>query len=202
MRKNNIIRFLITIIVLTLCCTLFLTACGEDEKSESGKHESSESGKKNPWDKKDKETEKPKDDEPEDKPTDEPEAGELSKYIEHIQVASDDTGIYAVVLQLKDNIADEGSLEWIYYGPKGSAQENVIVCTYTVNYTRTESGKYEIYTFYDGKVDLNQHGKDIFKVNNTFGALVRAKDITITYTPKGGTAEEIFHGEAGNYILR
>lgn len=125
----------------------------------------------------------------------------VSGYIKKVQCAAEKAGIYALIITLDSSkIADNGTLEYLYYGSKGSAQEGVVVCTYVSNYTKLESGKYDVHCFYDGKVDMNHYGLDEIKVNCTFGALVRAEYAIISYTPEGGEKQEIGRIFAENHI--
>ena len=126
-------------------------------------------------------------------------SGNVSEFIDKINIATDGSGIYATVITMSDKIADKGEIEMVYYGAKGEAQENSVVNTYLIKYCKDGDGKFEINTFSDGKVDQNQHGKDVIKVNNTFGALVRADKIIITYTPDGGEPIEIYRATADQF---
>lgn len=107
------------------------------------------------------------------------------------RVQSEEAGIYACVLKLNPEVAaPKGFVEFLYYGKAGTPQENTVVCTYTADY-HTENGKFEIYSKYDGQIDQNQHAKSEIKVACTFGALVRAEYVIISYQPDGGEKQEI-----------
>lgn len=127
---------------------------------------------------------------------------ELSEYIKSLQIASDDTGIYATVLYLSDKIADKGAIEMIYYGPKGTYDENNVVATFHADYEKNTYGTYDVNTYLNGMVNYNQHGKTEIKLNNTFGALIRAGQVILTYTPDGGETVELIRLDAVNCILR
>lgn len=113
-----------------------------------------------------------------------------------INGAADEVGIYAVVVKLTKAAADKGVVEMVYKGAKGSPQENSIVNTFRNHSYNTQSGTFEIHTFFDGEVYANQHNKEEVKVTNEFGANLRAGDVTITYTPDGGETVEIFKEDA------
>ena len=104
-----------------------------------------------------------------------------------------------MVIYLSDKIAEKGSLEFIYKGEKGSPQEKDTIATFTSTYW-IESTGYEIQTLYNGDVYQNQHKKEEIKLVLTFGAGIRAGDVTIFYTPDGGSKEQIFYSsEACSY---
>lgn len=124
-----------------------------------------------------------------------------SDIIEKITGAADDTGIYAVVITLSDNAADKGVIEMVYYGPKNSPQENSVVNTFRIEYYKEDAGTFEIHTFYDGEVYQNYHHKDKVKVDNTFGAAVRARNVIISYTPDGGETQEIYRADAEQFFI-
>lgn len=198
MQNNHIIRLILIILAVSLFCTVFMAGCGDD-----GKESNFTWGNKATDEPDEKVTEKPDEkatEVPDEKATDAPSADELSKYFKSVQVAADDTGIYAVVLKMSDLIADKGSLELVYYGAVGTPQENSVVTTFVIDYFTNDDGTYELRTFYDGEVYQNRHNLTEFKYTLEFGASVRAKDVTISYTPDGGQTEVIFHGESGNYI--
>ncbi len=113
-----------------------------------------------------------------------------------INGGADDVGIYSVVVKLTDNAADKGTIEMVYYGSKGSPQENSIVSTFRIEYYKEESGTYEISTFFDGEVYQNLHHKDEMKITNTFSAALRAGNVIISYTPDGGETKEVFRADA------
>ena len=116
--------------------------------------------------------------------------------IAKISGASDEVGIYSVVVKLTNQAADKGVIEMVYYGAKSSPQENSIVNTFRIEYYREDAGTFEIQTFFDGEVYQNQHHKDEVKVVNTFAATLRAGSVIISYTPDGGETQEIFKADA------
>lgn len=116
--------------------------------------------------------------------------------IAKISGAADEVGIYSIVVRLTEQAAEKGVVELVYYGAKGSPQENSIVNTFRIEYYKEEAGTFEIKTFYDGEVYQNQHHKDEVKVVNTFSATLRAGNVIITYTPDGGETQEIFSADA------
>lgn len=113
-----------------------------------------------------------------------------------INGGADDAGIYSIVVRLTKQAADKGVIELVYYGPKGSPQENSIVNTFRIEYWKDEAGTFEIRTFSDGEVYQNQHKKEELKVTNTFDASLRAGLVIISYTPDGGETQEIFRADA------
>lgn len=121
-----------------------------------------------------------------------PQDSEIAK----INGGADEVGIYSVVVKLTNQAADKGVVEMVYYGAKGSPQENSIVNTFRIEYYKEEAGTFEIQTFFNGEVYQNQHHKDEVKVVNTFDATLRAGSVIITYTPDGGESREIFSADA------
>ncbi|MBQ0102259.1 MAG: hypothetical protein KBT31_05650 [Firmicutes bacterium] len=120
--------------------------------------------------------------------------------IKKIQVVSDDVGIYSTVITLGKNAADKGVIEMIYTGAKGTPQEDSVVNTFRIEYSKDENGKYDISTFFYGEVYQNQRGKEEVKVVNTFDASLRAGDITVFYTPDGGEKQEIYKADAEQFM--
>ena len=119
--------------------------------------------------------------------------------IAKINGGADEVGIYSVVVRLTDRAADKGVVEMVYYGAKGSPQENSIVNTFRIEYYKEEAGTFEIQTFFNGDVYQNMHHKDEVKVVNTFSATLRAGKVIITYTPDGGETQEIFSADAAYF---
>ena len=119
-----------------------------------------------------------------------------SNAIAKINGGADETGIYSIVVRLTDQAADKGVVEMVYYGPKGSLQENSIVNTFRIEYYKEPAGTFEIQTFFNGDVYQNLHHKDEVKVVNTFDATLRAGDVIVSYTPDGGNTQEIFKADA------
>ncbi len=119
-----------------------------------------------------------------------------SGVIKKISGGADDVGIYSVVVRLTDEAADKGVLELVYHGAKGTPQENSVVNTFRIEYEKGTDGLFEIHTFFNGEVYQNYHKKEEVNVTNTFDALLRAGDVTISYTPDGGETKEIFKATA------
>ena len=128
------------------------------------------------------------------------EKDKLPELFKKFQAAADDTGIYAVVVTLSDKAADEGSVEFIYYGPKGTGDENVIVNTFHTDYFKEAAGTFDITTYYDGQINTHQSGKTEVKINNTFGATVRGGNVIISYAPKGEELKEVYRAEAEEFM--
>ncbi len=116
--------------------------------------------------------------------------------IAEINGAADKNGIYSIVIRLTDQAADKAEIEMVYYGQKGTPQENSIVNKFRIEYEKGADGTYEIRTFFDGEVYQNQHQKAEVKVVNTFGAALRAGTVIISYTPDDGDTQEIFRADA------
>lgn len=121
--------------------------------------------------------------------------------IAKISGAADEVGIHTVVVKLTDQAADKGEIEMVYYGAKGSPQENSIVNKFRIEYYKEPAGTFEIKTFFDGEVYQNLHHKDEVKVTNTFGATLRAGSVIISYTPDGGDTQEIFRADAEYFYV-
>lgn len=124
-------------------------------------------------------------------PTAAPAADEIAR----INGGADENGIYSVVVRLKSGAADKGTFELVYYGEKGSPQENSVVNTFRIEYYKEDAGTYEINTFSDGETDQNLHHRNDVTVTNTFGAGLRAGSVIISYTPDGGETREIFRAD-------
>lgn len=124
---------------------------------------------------------------------------EEDNLIKKVQGAADESGIYTLIVTLSDKIADKGTMEYIYYGTKGSAHEDVVVCTFTANYYKEEAGTYDIMTYYDGQINTHLTHKKEVKVDNTFGAMVRAGEVVVYYTPEGSETEEIYRATADDF---
>ena len=124
-----------------------------------------------------------------------------SNQIVKINGGADEVGIYSVVVRLTDQAADKGVIEMVYYGSKGSPQENSIVNTFRIEYYKEPEGTFEIQTFFDGEVYQNLRHKDEVKVTNTFGATLRAGSVIISYTPDGGDTQEIFRADAEYFYV-
>ena len=121
--------------------------------------------------------------------------------IAKINGGADEVGIYSIVIRLTDQAADKGMVEMVYYGAKGSPQEDSIVNTFRIEYYKESAGTFEIQTFFNGEVYQNQHHKDEVKVVNTFDATLRAGSVIITYTPDGGDTQEIFSANAEYFYV-
>ena len=208
MLKRDLLKsVMLTTVVI---CVLILAACGSSPAKESTEQAPSqtdaaaESSQSVPASSVTEPEPEPK---PEQEPETEPETEEGSTEassetpsdvdaIAKINGGADEVGIYSVVVKLSDQAADKGVVEMVYYGSKGSPQENSVVNTFRIEYYKESDGTFEISTFYDGEVYQNQHHKDEVKVVNTFGATLRAGSVIISYTPDGGDTQEIFRADA------
>ncbi len=191
--------YLSAVLISAVTCLLVFTACiggsngGNTEQSQSQSRVDEESALSFP-----DESSIP-DEESESAPAESsPETPDT--VIAKINGGADEVGIYSIVVRLTDQAADKGVIEMVYYGAKGSPQENSVVNTFRIEYYREAAGTFEIKTFYDGEVYQNQHHKDEVKVINTFGATLRAGRVIITYTPDGGEAQEIFSADAAYFF--
>ena len=181
MQKHVYLR--IAALIAVICCLFCFAAC-DDEPNEGGK---TESGTNAPT------TTEPGTDQPTDPPRDQ------TGVIKKITGAADETGIYAIVITLSDKAADKGAVEMIYYGPKGSPEENSIVNTFRIEYEKNSDETFEIHTFYDGEVYQNFHGKSEVKVTHQFGATVRARCVIVSYAPDGEELSEIYRANAEDF---
>ncbi len=124
----------------------------------------------------------------------------MNDVIEKITGAADEGGIYTIIITLSDKAAEKGTIEMVYYGEKGSPQENSVVNTFRIEYEKTD-GLFEIHTFSDGKVYMNQHKQSKVKVNNTFSAALRAGNVIIYYAPDGEQAQKIYRADAEQFFV-
>ena len=190
MLKQKLLKSIV--LTATVICIFLLAACGGDPGQENTEQTSSETVS-----------------EPEHDPSasvsskgeTESETSETSSVrpdnpIAKINGGADEVGIYSIVVRLTDQAADKGVIEMVYYGAKGSPQEDSVVNTFRIEYYKESAGTYEISTFYNGEVYQNQRHKDEVKVTNTFDATLRAGSVIISYTPDGGDKQEIFKADA------
>ena len=200
MLKKFMIKALALFVIVS--CLLSFAAC-ETKPKETEKEPQSQTDTENK--EKDSETDSPateKDPEqqtepdPEHEKSESPEETKANDVIKKISGASDEAGIYSVSIELSDKAADKGTVEMVYYGSKGSPQENSVVNTFRIEYYKEDAGTFEIQTFFNGEVYQNQHHKDEVKVVNTFDATLRAGNVIISYTPDGGETQEIFRADA------
>ena len=188
-------------VVVTIICMLMCTSCGNKQessipddapqKNETQVVKETETG--------DAEKQTPNTEQIKSEDPISPVTEETSDIIKKIVCATDDKGIYSTVITLSDTAADKGSVEMLYTGIVGTPQENSVVCTFRIDYYKESSGTFEIHTFYDGEVYQNLHDKETVKVDNTFGAAVRAGSIVISYTPDGGETQEIYRANADQF---
>lgn len=127
-------------------------------------------------------------------------SNDTSKYIKRIQCGADEVGIYALIIVFTDQVADKGSIEYLYYGAESSPQKDSIVQTFRADYYKEESGTFDIVSYING--DINQHytHRTELKIDNTFSALIRASLAIISYTPNGGVKQEITTVYAKDYM--
>lgn len=127
-------------------------------------------------------------------------AGETSDLIKKVRGASEEAGMYAFQMILSDEAADRGSLEYIFYGPKGSAQDGEVVCTFVGKYFKESAGTYDITTYSNGDIELHRTGCDELKIACEFGAAIRAGSVVAFYTPEDGETIEIYRADAEQFL--
>lgn len=183
MELNIMKKLFRLILVIALGCTLVACQTKTDEKS--GQQQINEEQTNE---------EQTNEEQTNDSPvtTSIPQNSEIAK----INGAADEVGIYSIVVKLTNQAADKGVIEMVYYGAKGSPQEDSIVNTFRIEYYKEDAGTFEIQTFYDGEIYQNQHHKNEVKVVNTFSASLRAGNVIISYTPDGEETQEIFRADA------
>lgn len=126
----------------------------------------------------------------------------LPEAIKSIQVASDDVGIYSVVVVFSDKAPEKASSRLVFYGAVGSPQENSIILTFDVSYYKTSKGTYEITELYNGETYLNLHDQVELKYLHTFGANNRSGKVLVYYANDGEELSLIYTGLPGTYIQR
>ena len=178
-----------------VACLLLAAACGSGSAKNNEKQTSSRTGDVTETDRSDPAS---SGDETKPEPS-ESSSGTSENGIVKISGGADEVGIYSVVVRLTDQAADKGVIEMVYYGAKGSPQENSVVNTFRIEYYKEDAGTYEIKTFCDGEVYQNQHHKNEVKVVNTFDAKLRAGSVIISYTPDGGDTREVFKADAAYF---
>lgn len=188
MLKQNLLRS--AILTVAVLCLFLLAACGGDPAKENSEQTSSQTDVEPESDISDPDSALPE----ADTSATSPETPDNA--VAKISGGADEVGIYSVVVQLTEQAADKGVIEMVYYGSKGSPQENSVVNTFRIEYYKEPAGTFEIQTFYDGEVYQNLHHKDEVKVVNTFSATLRAGNVTVSYTPDGGDTQEIFKADA------
>lgn len=189
--KRNLLK-LLSVMTAAAICMFLLAACGDEPVEESTEKSSSQTIVET-----DSEQSIPSSSLTEEEPESSESSSEVSNQaIAEINGDADKVGIYSVVVRLTDQAADKGVVNMVYYGPKGSPQENSIVNTFRIEYYKESAGTFEIQTFFNGEVYQNLHHKDEVKVVNTFDATLRAGNVIISYTPDGGDTQEIFRADA------
>lgn len=184
-------------VTVTVLCMLLLASCGGNQSNESAEEASSQESSADEKEQTESSsvTESALESETPIASSETPTDDKIVK----IKGASDDAGIYSTVVRLTDQAADKGVVEMVYYGEKGSPQENSVVNTFRIEYSKNGDGTFEINTFFDGEVYQNQHGKTEVKVTNTFSANLRAGSVTVSYTPDGGEKQEILKASAEDF---
>ena len=190
MLKQKLLKSIV--LTATVICILLLAACGGEPGKENSEQTPSQTASEAEYD-----PSEPVSSEAEtESETSETSSVIPSNPIAKINGGADEVGIYSIVVRLTDQAADKGVIEMVYYGAKGSPQEDSIVNTFRIEYYKESAGTFEIQTFFNGEVYQNQHHKDEVKVTNTFDATLRAGSVIISYTPDGGDKQEIFKADA------
>ena len=184
-------------LTVAVICSFQLAACGDDSSKETVEHNTSQTGAEV-----ENNTSTPESSSTETNPG----SSEIlpvspSNQIVKINGMADEVGIYSVMVRLTNEAADKGVIEMVYYGAKGSPQENSIVNTFRIEYYKEPAGTFEIQTFFDGEVYQNLHHKTEVKVTNEFGATLRAGSVIISYTPDGGDTQEVFRADAEYFFV-
>ena len=195
MKLSKLIGFLIIVL-----CIICLSACGDDPAEEQNKKDPQTEQSQTVSDTSETQDERDSSEDVTSTNPSEPNGNQENGIIEKFTGAADKTGIYATVITLSDKAADKGVVEMVYCGVKGSPQENSVVNTFRIEYYKEDAGTFEINTFFDGEVYQNLHHQAKVKVNNTFGATVRAGNVTVFYTPDGGEKTEIYKADAESFI--
>ena len=194
-KLSNLIGFLVIIL-----CIICLSACGNKPAEEQNKKDTQTEQSQTISDTSETEDKTDSSEDVTDINPPEQDDDPADGIIEKFTGAADETGIYATVITLSDKAADKGVVEMVYGGVKGSPQENSVVNTFRIEYYKEDAGTFEINTFFDGEVYQNLHHQAKVKVNNTFGATVRAGNVTVFYTPNGGEKTEIYKADAESFI--
>lgn len=113
-------------------------------------------------------------------------------YIKKIQKASEESGIYSLILYFNDTVPDKGEIKVLFYSDETGFDTQVAI--YQAQYERS-NGLYEIHTFLDNLVDVNYHGKDELKIPITFGATVRAKRAEIFFVDSAETPLTVVYSD-------
>lgn len=195
MYKQKLLK-LVALTMAVICLFLF-AACGDNSSKDTVAHNPSQTGTKG-----ENSTLVPWSSSTQTNPgTSETSSVPLSNQIVKISGSADEVGIYSIMVRLTNQAADKGMIEMVYYGAKGSPQEESIVNTFRIEYYKEPEGTFEIQTFFDGVEYQNLHHKDEVKVTNTFGATLRAGSVIIFYTPDGGDTQEVFRADAAYFYV-
>lgn len=194
--KRNLLK-LLSVMTAAAICMFLLAACGDEPVEESTEKSSSQTIVET-----DSEQSIPSSSLTEEEPESSESSSEVSNQaIAEINGDADKVGIYSVVVRLTDQAADKGVVNMVYYGPKGSPQENSIVSKFRIDYYKNDDGNFEITTYFNEEVYQNMHDRDEVKVTNTFSADLRAGNVIISYTPDGGDTQEIFRADAEYFYV-
>lgn len=192
--KKNLLKA--SVLFAVVFCTVLFAACGKspagpgiETEGKAGQTQSRETAPQSGAPSPGTDTEAPTP----------PKSPELHEVLAKVTGGADETGIYSIVVTLSDKAADKGTVEMVYYGAEGSPQENSVVNTFRVEYEKAD-GLFEIRTFFDGEVYQNLHKQTQVKVNNTFGAALRARCVIISYAPDGEETQEIYRADAERFF--
>ena len=116
-----------------------------------------------------------------------------SNLIKKIQLTDCEVSFYAFVLTLnKDVAASEGSIHPYYYKHDNLTGTETQILDFEAHYTTESDGTYTFNTFMDGEIYQNKRQQTELKFIHPESGYIRADQVVVFYTPKGGEETEIF----------
>lgn len=116
-----------------------------------------------------------------------------SDLIKKIQLVDCEVSFYAFVLTLnKDVAAPEGSIHTYYYKHDNLTGTETQILDFEAHYTTESDGTYTFNTFIDGEIFQNIKQQTELKFIHPESGYIRADQVVVFYTPKGGEETEIF----------
>lgn len=116
-----------------------------------------------------------------------------SNLIKKIQLVDCEVSFYAFVLTLnKDVAAPEGSIHTYYYKHDNLTGTETQILDFEAQYTTNSDGTYTFNTFIDGEIFQNIKQQTELKFIHPESGYIRADQVVVFYTPKGGEETEIF----------
>lgn len=120
-------------------------------------------------------------------------AAASSNLIKKIQLVDCEVSFYAFVLTLnKDVAAPEGSIHTYYYKHDNLTGTETQILDFEAHYTTESDGTYTFNTFMDGEIYQNKRQQTELKFIHPESGYIRADQVVVFYTPKGGEETEIF----------